>query len=540
MGCCLSSSSAEAGASSSASDARGATSDGARPPPIPGADPTASPDDVHLAPAEPPAGGPAGAAGEGTRPPPRGDARSLGDARDPSSGGVPGAAEGTPGRTTTRTSSTRWRRLELVGEGAFGRVYRAEHVDTGEIAAVKVLAPVARGPGDGARFEVDGDGSSVPDGVGGFGDGLADDAAEAATHSHSPTRELLTRELEREAEILRGLHHANVIRFVDAERDADGSMCVVTEFVDAAHGGSIAASLRRSGPFGENLIRSYSRQILAALAYIHARGIVHRDVKGANVLIAADGVVKLADFGSATALERRGGDGSEFDESATLASSRAFLLRRSVRGTPHWMAPEVIRESGHGRSADIWSVGCVVLEMATGKPPWSDADANATTRTEEGERKANENQKQPPPPPDARAVHPAIAMFRAASDRGFAPPMPERLSEEARDFVGLCLRREPRDRPGAEEALRHPFAMLAPAHRPPVPRDVDRAAIAAAEARGGKKGGGEGGEASRRRRWEEELRRELEEKREEMRRAGGGGAEGGDSSGGFDSRDRTR
>ena len=186
-------------------------------------------------------------------------------------------------------------------------MYRAEHVDTGEIAAVKVLAPIAREPGDGARFEVDGDGSSVPDGVGGFGDGLADDAAEAATHSHSPTRELLTRELEREAEILRGLHHANVIRFVDAERDADGSMCVVTEFVDAAHGGSIAASLRRSGPFGENLIRSYSRQILAALAYIHARGIVHRDVKGANVLIAANGVVKLADFGSATALERRGG-----------------------------------------------------------------------------------------------------------------------------------------------------------------------------------------------------------------------------------------
>ena len=379
-------------------------------------------------------------------------------------------------------------------------MYRAEHVDTGEIAAVKVLAPVARGPGDGARFEVDGDGSSVPDGVGGFGDGLADDAAEAATHSHSPTRELLTRELEREAEILRGLHHANVIRFVDAERDADGSMCVVTEFVDAAHGGSIAASLRRSGPFGENLIRSYSRQILAALAYIHARGIVHRDVKGANVLIAADGVVKLADFGSATALERRGGDGnSEFDESATLASSRAFLLRRSVRGTPHWMAPEVIRESGHGRSADIWSVGCVVLEMATGKPPWSDADANATTRTEEGERMANENQKQkqpPPPPRDARAVHPAIAMFRAASDRGFAPPMPERLSEEARDFVGLCLRREPRDRPGAEEALRHPFAMLAPAHRPPVPRDVDRAAIAAAEAKaqgGGRREAGRGG-----------------------------------------------
>ena len=405
-------------------------------------------------------------------------------------------------------------------------MYRAEHVDTGEIAAVKVLAPVARGPGDGARFEVDGDGSSVPDGVGGFG-GLADDAA-------------LTRELEREAEILRGLHHANVIRFVDAERDADGSMCVVTEFVDAAHGGSIAASLRRSGPFGENLIRSYSRQILAALAYIHARGIVHRDVKGANVLIAANGVVKLADFGSATALERRGGDGnSEFDESATLASSRAFLLRRSVRGTPHWMAPEVIRESGHGRSADIWSVGCVVLEMATGKPPWSDADANATTRTEEGERMANENQKQkqpPPPPRDARAVHPAIAMFRAASDRGFAPPMPERLSEEARDFVGLCLRREPRDRPGAEEALRHPFAMLAPAHRPPVPGVDGRRRRRGGEAQGeeGRRGGGGvgaevGGGAEKRAggkaRGDEE---------------GGGGEGGGRRGGGFDSRDRTR
>ena len=390
-------------------------------------------------------------------------------------------------------------------------MYRAEHVDTGEIAAVKVLAPIAREPGDGARFEVDGDGSSVPDGVGGFGDGLADDAAEAATHSHSPTRELLTRELEREAEILRGLHHANVIRFVDAERDADGSMCVVTEFVDAAHGGSIAASLRRSGPFGENLIRSYSRQILAALAYIHARGIVHRDVKGANVLIAANGVVKLADFGSATALERRGGDGnSEFDESATLASSRAFLLRRSVRGTPHWMAPEVIRESGHGRSADIWSVGCVVIEMATGKPPWSDADANATTRTEEGERKANENQKQkqPPPPPPrdgSRGTPGDRDVPRRVGPRVRAADAGTSVGRGARFRAAVPLPRAP----GAAGERRRRCGTRSRCslrRTAPRPRDIDRAAIAAAEARGeeGRQGRGE---ASRRRRWEEELRR---------------------------------
>lgn len=88
------------------------------------------------------------------------------------------------------------------------------------------------------------------------------------------------------------------------------------------------------------------------LAYLHAQRIVHRDIKGANLLLEKDGLVKLADMGMAKEME-------------------AISVTASFKGSPFWMAPEVVRQQGHGWPADIWSVGCTVLEMATGKPPWS-------------------------------------------------------------------------------------------------------------------------------------------------------------------------
>lgn len=118
-------------------------------------------------------------------------------------------------------------------------------------------------------------------------------------------------------------------------------------------GGSITSLIEKYGKFNENLIRTYTTQILEGLEYLHANNVVHRDIKGANILVDNDGMCKLADFGSA---KKIAGFGKE--------------RYASIRGTPNWMAPEVIKSKGHGRFSDIWSIGCTVIEMATGKPPW--------------------------------------------------------------------------------------------------------------------------------------------------------------------------
>ncbi|GJP72006.1 hypothetical protein CLOP_g2969 [Closterium sp. NIES-67] len=109
--------------------------------------------------------------------------------------------------------------------------------------------------------------------------------------------------------------------------------------------------LEKFGAFSESLVRVYTRQLLLGLEYLHACRIVHRDIKGGNVLVDRDGVVKLVDFGAFKSFhEGTVGEGC-----------------KSIRGSVFWMAPEVIKGEGYGRRADIWSVGCTVIEMLTGR-----------------------------------------------------------------------------------------------------------------------------------------------------------------------------
>ena len=106
--------------------------------------------------------------------------------------------------------------------------------------------------------------------------------------------------------------------------------------------GSLACIIKRFGPFSETLVAVYIKQVLIGLDYLHKQGVVHRDIKGANILTTKDGVVKLADFGVATRLTEL----TEIENSY------------SVVGTPYWMAPEIIEMRGHiSTSCDIWSVG---------------------------------------------------------------------------------------------------------------------------------------------------------------------------------------
>ncbi|XP_065671019.1 RGS domain-containing serine/threonine-protein kinase A isoform X2 [Hydra vulgaris] len=152
-------------------------------------------------------------------------------------------------------------------------------------------------------------------------------------------------------------------------------------------------------------------QIVSAVAYIHKANVVHRDIKGANILITIKGIVKLIDFGCAKEL--------------SLSQDNKAMLK-SIKGTPYWMAPEVIIGTGCNHKSDIWSIGCTVLEMADGKPPWSNYD-------------------------------PQAAMLAIAENTDDPPSLSQTYSENAISFVAACLTREMNLRPSANDLLFHPF-----------------------------------------------------------------------------------
>ncbi|KAL6497798.1 Mitogen-activated protein kinase kinase kinase npk1 [Orobanche hederae] len=262
----------------------------------------------------------------------------------------------------------RWRKGELIGCGAFGRVHMGMNLDSGELLAVKEVAI-------------------------------------AANNSSKKTQEFIG-ELEREVNLLKNLSHPNIVRYLGTAREED-SLNILLEFVP---GGSISSLLGKFGSFPESVIRMYTKQLLLGLEYLHKNKIMHRDIKGANILVDNKGCIKLADFGASKKVEAL----------ATITGAK------SMKGTPYWMAPEVIVQSGHSYSADIWSVGCTVIEMATGKAPWS------------------------------QQYQEVAALFYVGTTKSH-PPIPDHLSIEAKDFLLKCLHKEPDLRPTASELLKHPF-----------------------------------------------------------------------------------
>lgn len=108
---------------------------------------------------------------------------------------------------------------------------------------------------------------------------------------------------------------------------------------------------------------------MEGLKYLHKKDIVHRDLKCANVLVNTEGQVKLSDFGSSTKLQsiRVSCSGDESDLSENVET---LLNEREIKGSPYWMAPEVVKGEGAGKPSDVWSLGCCIIEMLSGKPPW--------------------------------------------------------------------------------------------------------------------------------------------------------------------------
>ncbi|XP_008694069.2 mitogen-activated protein kinase kinase kinase 19 isoform X4 [Ursus maritimus] len=213
-------------------------------------------------------------------------------------------------------------------------------------------------------------------------------------------------------ELLKALKHVNIVAYLGTCLEEN----IVSIFMEFVPGGSISSIINRFGPLPEMVFCKYTRQILQGVAYLHENCVVHRDIKGNNVMLMPTGIIKLIDFGCAKRLAWAGLNGTHSD------------MLKSMHGTPYWMAPEVINESGYGRKSDIWSIGCTVFEMATGKPPLASMDRMA-------------------------------AMFYIGAHRGLMPPLPEHFSENAADFVRVCLTRDQHERPSAAQLLKHSFLM---------------------------------------------------------------------------------
>jgi serine/threonine protein kinase len=216
--------------------------------------------------------------------------------------------------------------------------------------------------------------------------------------------------LENEYQILRCLDSPYIVRCLGRAYNFENGAGVHNLFLEYMPGGSLVDLLGKfGGKLHESVIRAYTRGILRGIDYLHRQGIVHCDIKGKNVLVDANGV-KLADFGSA----KRFGDEEKGQEALQL------------RGTPQWMAPEVVNQVEQGAASDIWSFACTVLEMATGRPPWN------------------------------HVASPLAAMYRIGCTEEL-PELPAWLSPQIRDFLEKCFRRDPKKRWTSAELLNHAF-----------------------------------------------------------------------------------
>jgi mitogen-activated protein kinase kinase kinase len=221
-----------------------------------------------------------------------------------------------------RQATFKWMKGQLIGKGTFGRVYLGMNMTTGELIAVKqVEVPRQHGPMDKDKMKE------------------------------------MVKALDIEIDTMQHLDHPNIVSYLGCERK-EYSISIFLEYIP---GGSIGSCLRKHGKFEEAIVSSLTRQTLAGLAYLHNEGILHRDLKADNILLDLDGTSKISDFGISKKTDNIYGND----------------ITNSMQGSVFWMAPEVIRSQGQGYSAkvDIWSLGCVVLEMFAGRRPWSKEEA---------------------------------------------------------------------------------------------------------------------------------------------------------------------
>ncbi|KAI0313237.1 kinase-like protein [Amylostereum chailletii] len=253
---------------------------------------------------------------------------------------------------------------DSLGKGAFGQVYRALNWATGETVAVKEIQL-----------------SNIPKGEIG--------------------------QIMSEIDLLKNLNHPNIVKYKGFVKTRE-YLYIILEFCE---NGSLHNICKRFGKFPENLVAVYISQVLDGLVYLHDQGVIHRDIKGANILTTKDGAVKLADFGVAS------------NTTPTGAASDDAVV-----GSPYWMAPEVIEQLGATTASDIWSVGCTVIELLEGRPPY-------------------------------HFLKPMPALYRIVQDD--CPPIPEGASPIVKDFLYHCFHKDCNLRISAKKLLRHPWMVAA-------------------------------------------------------------------------------
>ncbi|XP_022216734.2 mitogen-activated protein kinase kinase kinase 4 isoform X1 [Drosophila obscura] len=266
-----------------------------------------------------------------------------------------------------RSVHFRWHRGIKIGQGRFGKVYTAVNNNTGELMAMKEIAIQ---PGE--------------------------------------TRAL--KNVAEELKILEGIKHKNLVRYYGIEVHREELLI----FMELCSEGTLESLVELTAGLPEALARRFTAQLLSGVSELHKHGIVHRDIKTANIfLVDGSNSLKLGDFGSAVKIQAH----------TTVPGELQGYV-----GTQAYMAPEVFTKTNsdsHGRAADIWSVGCVVVEMASGKRPWAQFDSNFQI------------------------------MFKVGM--GEKPKAPESLSQEGHDFVDHCLQHDPKQRLTAMELLEHNF-----------------------------------------------------------------------------------
>ncbi|XP_075452580.1 mitogen-activated protein kinase kinase kinase kinase 3 isoform X7 [Ascaphus truei] len=254
--------------------------------------------------------------------------------------------------------------IQRIGSGTYGDVYKARNVNTGELAAIKVIKLE---PGE--DFAV----------------------------------------VQQEIIMMKDCKHTNIVAYFGSYLRRD-KLWICMEFCG---GGSLQDIYHVTGPLSEQQIAYVSRETLQGLFYLHSKGKMHRDIKGANILLTDNGNVKLADFGVSAQI------------TATIAKRKSFI------GTPYWMAPEVAaveRKGGYNQLCDIWAVGITSIELAELQPPMFD-------------------------------LHPMRALFLMTKSNFQPPKLKDKMkwSNSFHHFVKMALTKNPKKRPTAEKVLQHPF-----------------------------------------------------------------------------------
>ncbi|XP_026561544.1 TRAF2 and NCK-interacting protein kinase isoform X3 [Pseudonaja textilis] len=269
--------------------------------------------------------------------------------------------------------------VELVGNGTYGQVYKGRHVKTGQLAAIKVM-------------DVTGDEEE---------------------------------EIKQEINMLKKYsHHRNIATYYGAfikknPPGMDDQLWLVMEFCGA---GSVTDLIKntKGNTLKEEWIAYICREILRGLSHLHQHKVIHRDIKGQNVLLTENAEVKLVDFGVSAQLDR------------TVGRRNTFI------GTPYWMAPEVIAcdenpDATYDFKSDLWSLGITAIEMAEGAPPLCD-------------------------------MHPMRALFLIP--RNPAPRLKsKKWSKKFQSFIESCLVKNHGQRPSTEQLMKHPFIRDQPNER---------------------------------------------------------------------------